>query len=93
MAQEILLQPGLTAAKSIIFTVGPGMTATLGVYSSLPSDKAIIPAFPVLLATPGVENRADYLSSEKRQVVVGPGTYRVQRFEYKGVPFGVFVER
>lgn len=93
MAQEILLDAGLTAAKSSSVTVAAGQTATLGLYSLTGDEKSVFPAFPVLLATPGVENRMDYLSTEKRQIVVGPGTYRVQRFEYKGLPYGVFAEK
>lgn len=93
MAQEILLDAGLTAALSTSVTVAAGQTATLGLYSLTGDEKSVFPAFPVLLATPGVENRADYLSTEKRQMVVGPGTYRVRRYEYKGVPFGVFVDK
>ena len=93
MAQEILLAPGLTATKSTAVTVAAGQTATLGLYSVDGNEKSVFPAFPVLLATPGVENRTDYLSTEKRQIVVGPGTYSVQRFEYKGIPYGVFVDK
>lgn len=93
MALDVLLAPGLTTIKSSSVTVAAGLTATLGVYSAAGDEKSVFPAFPVLLATPGAENRLDYLSTEKRQIVVGPGTYRVQRFEYKGEPFGVFVEK
>lgn len=93
MAQEILLAPGNTNATSNVLTVQPGLTATVGIYSPTRIDVASLTSFVVLLATPGAENCVDFLTNAKRQVIVGPGTYRVQRRNYDGPPFGVFVER
>jgi len=93
MTQETVLAPALTAATSTAIVVEPGSTATIGIFSATREDKAVTPAFSILLQTPGADNLADYLSGSKRQVIVGPGTYRVQRRAYDGIPFGVFVER
>lgn len=93
MTQTSVLAPGVSALPSGNIVVPAGSSVTVGIYSEAPGVLPARVVFGVMQDTPGADNYIASLRNDARTtLLVGPGTYRVNRPAYTGTAFGVFIE-
>lgn len=94
MAAVSILEPGNIEATSSAILVPAGALVVVGIYS-LTSDQ--VPTgvhFEIVQLTPGAPNLVGRLyQGDRTKALLGPGTFRVNRPDFKGPVFGVFEDK
>lgn len=93
MTAVSILAPGTTRAVSSEVVIPAGSVATVGVYCDTSESVPVGVLFEVTQDTPGAPNIVGSLHRALRATaLLGPGTFRISRPDYKGAAFGVFAD-